>query len=742
MAQQIRLGRVFYEFGANTAKFNTAVSKANSIVKSLGRSIAPVVSAAKRIGFAATGAAAGMTYLGKRTAENIDRQAKLAQSLKTTVASIAALERAAELSGLAVKQLEAGFRVFTVQISRLVDGSAPIELAEAFGKLKLSAEELTNLPLAERVATVQEAIEKFIPEAEQAAARAQLFGARTFLAFDRMDTPTLRRATNDLTRFGGVLSDVQADAVEEMNDSLSSLTTGMRAITEQIVAGAAPAVDILADRMAEALEIGSEFRKTLAGIAGFIAEAIPRMGSYAVAIAGVTAAINLLIIALGVATKGALAFRAALLRTGFLVAVVAVGELVYRFTGAAEAAEKYGEAVDSLKATIEGTNAASRRRTYVLEAEARAALAAARAELALREATFEQSAAMQEALKAQAVARAAVGTRPKSRWTQLAGDSGPEEMAKGRLLDADFAVHRLRSQHAHEVKYLKDTISGLEGQLAGWPAGIDGQAGDGETGFSEFTDTELAAQLKALKRRIADAENFRKTEQEKRLIANRRERDEILEGLAKQEVATDELAERTRAAFAEIERSIRGNVSWMERLSRTADDVGTAFGNFTTEAILDFRKMSDAAKSLGQTIARSLVQRSISDSVASAISNRIAGIGAGGGGPALLPSRASGGPSRGLVRVGEQGPELADFGRGATVFSNARLRQIAAMRGGGHVSVAMDVSVSAGGDWDALNDQITKRMVEAAPAITSQAYAGIALDGGRPSRLRSRLRGD
>ena len=772
----IRLGRIFYDFGANTAEFEKSMKRARSGIYALEKRMRPVIRQAKRVGIALTAAAGSIAYLGKTTADAIDRQAKLAQSLRTSIGSIAALERAADLSGLAVKQLEAGLRVFTVQLSRLADGSAPIELAEIWEKLGLSAEKVAELPLDKRIAEIQRAIEKFIPKAEQAAARAQLFGTRTFLAFGRIDSATLDRATNDIERFGAALSDVAGDAVEEMNDSLGSLSTGLTAIRSQIVAGAAPAVDILADRMAEALEIGSRFRERLAWVATTIGYAIPRLVAYAQAVVVATVAVKGLSLALAVWVQGLVALRAALIRTGILAAFVVIGEVIYRLQGAAGATDEYREAMEKLDEAITGANAASRGRTHALESEARAALSAAEANLALRRST--DSPALRAALAEQSRARAAfleAGANPHGGGGPQVGGSGGARAAFIRMTAADAAVRRLRETEAEGIAELRKEIAGLYQQIAGFEE-IDLS---GKT-HAEFTAKELAAQRKALQRRIEEAEGFRMSAVEQRLAQARRARDDILEGLKDQGDGAEDLARRTRAAYAEIERSIRGNLTWMERLADSADTIAGAFETMMTRTILNFREMGDAVKAFGMTIAETLVRTQITAPFAQGLSNAISGFSArmtgtnpwlgsgnsriggslqlnpgytlgtgriGGAGTRTmtwnasggLPGRADGGPVRGFAVVGERGPEIADFGRGASIYSNERLRQLAG-RGAG-VGVGIDISVNAGRDWDALQAAVEDRLAGAAPEIVAAAYNAMTANAGRPSDLRSAING-
>ena len=113
----------------------------------------------------------------------VDAQAKLAQSLGTTVASIQVLERAGELAGVAMSGIEQATKDLTRRLSQAASGAGPA--AEALGRLGLSASELLALPLDERVGRINQAIADFVPAAERAAVAGQLFGEEGSIAMSR-----------------------------------------------------------------------------------------------------------------------------------------------------------------------------------------------------------------------------------------------------------------------------------------------------------------------------------------------------------------------------------------------------------------------------------------------------------------------------------------------------------------------------------------------------------------------------
>jgi hypothetical protein len=89
-----------------------------------------------------------------------------------------------------------------------------------------------------------------VPAAERAAVASRLFGDRAALTFSRIDTATLRTATDDVRDFGVVVSQQDAAQIERTNDALSRLGLIWRGISNQLAVAAAPALEAIADALA------------------------------------------------------------------------------------------------------------------------------------------------------------------------------------------------------------------------------------------------------------------------------------------------------------------------------------------------------------------------------------------------------------------------------------------------------------------------------------------------------------
>jgi len=276
--------------------------------------------------------------------QTVDAQAKLAQSLGTTVASIQTLERAGELAGVSISGIEQATKDLTRRLSQAAAGGGPA--AQALERLGLSANELIALPLDQRVGAINAAIESFVPAAERAAVAGQLFGEEGSIAMSRIDTATLRQATEDVLAFGVVVSEQDADQIERTNDAISRLGLIWRGLSNQLAVAAAPALEAVADAMAA---VASRTGPLGIAIRGLF-DNIGRLTTYAATFSGFLAGrwvAGLAAAALsvrGLATALVL-LRGAVIRTGIGALIVGAGELIYQFTRLVSGAGGFGNAM-------------------------------------------------------------------------------------------------------------------------------------------------------------------------------------------------------------------------------------------------------------------------------------------------------------------------------------------------------------------------------------------------------------
>ena len=306
-------------------RLSREMEAANARLAALSRRVRVAAAAA-----VAANAAAGVAMI-RSGLQTVDAQAKLAQSLGTTVASIQTLERAGELAGVSMSGIEQATKDLTRRLSQAAAGTGPA--ADALDRLGLSATDLIALPLDQRVGAINAAIENFVPAAERAAVAGQLFGEEGSIAMSRIDTATLRQATEDVLAFGVVVSEQDADQIERTNDAISRLGLIWRGLSNQLAVAAAPVLEAVANAMAA---IASRTGPLGIAIRGLF-DNIGRLTTYAVTfatflagrwVAGLAAAA---LSVRGFATA-LVVLRGALIRTGIGALIVGVGELIYQLS--------------------------------------------------------------------------------------------------------------------------------------------------------------------------------------------------------------------------------------------------------------------------------------------------------------------------------------------------------------------------------------------------------------------------
>nr|WP_238382519.1 phage tail tape measure protein [Tabrizicola thermarum] len=308
-------------FGRLSTEMELANTRLAGFARRAGIALAAVTAAA---------VAAGVAMVRSGLA-NIDAQAKLAQSMRTTVESIQTLTWAGELAGVSLGQIEQATQRLTNRLSEAASGSGAA--VGALRRLNLTAAELQALPLDQRIVAIQDALTRYIPEAERAAVASDLFGDRAALAFLRIDSATLRDAARDVQDFGVAVSAADAAQIERTGDAIARLSLIWTGLVNRLTVAVAPALETVATRLADLARATGPIGQTIT----MIFENLGRLATYAITFATVMAGrwvAGMAAAALsvrGLAT--ALVFlRGALIRTGIGALIVGAGELVYQFS--------------------------------------------------------------------------------------------------------------------------------------------------------------------------------------------------------------------------------------------------------------------------------------------------------------------------------------------------------------------------------------------------------------------------
>ncbi|WP_374293020.1 phage tail tape measure C-terminal domain-containing protein [Paenirhodobacter enshiensis] len=308
-------------FGRLSSEMELANTRLASFARKAGIALAAVTAAA---------AAAGLAMVRSGLA-NIDAQAKLAQSMRTTVESIQTLTWAGELAGVSMGEIEQATKKLTTRLSEAASGSGAA--VGALRRLNLTAAELQALPLDQRIVAIQDALTRFVPEAERAAVASDLFGDRAALAFLRIDSATLRDAARDVQDFGVAVNAADAAQIERTGDAIARLSLIWTGIVNRLTVAVAPALETIATKLADMARATGPIGRAITALFDNLGRLATYAATFAVVMAGrwVAGMAAAALSVRGLAT--ALVFlRGALIRTGIGALIVGAGELVYQFS--------------------------------------------------------------------------------------------------------------------------------------------------------------------------------------------------------------------------------------------------------------------------------------------------------------------------------------------------------------------------------------------------------------------------
>lgn len=247
------LGTLTLDLVAKTGGFTGPMDKAARQTK---KNTDQMAKAGKAVGIAigagATAAAAGIVLMIQRERDLIDEQAKVAQKLDTTYESMANLRRAGELGGVGFNTIETAGRTLNANIGKAIQG---VTLqAEAFERLGLSAQEVYDVPLDQRIAMINKALNENVSASERAAVAGDLFGTRNAAAIQQLDPGTIAEAARQVEIFGLNLSDVDAAKVEMANDAMSTFGLITDGIGKQLAVELAPILKAIGEEFLNSAE--------------------------------------------------------------------------------------------------------------------------------------------------------------------------------------------------------------------------------------------------------------------------------------------------------------------------------------------------------------------------------------------------------------------------------------------------------------------------------------------------------
>lgn len=247
------------------AKAEVAATKLSSRIKELGTTMSSKLGASiasartALLGFAsgmlaAFGAQALISGLSGISAK-IDDISKAASKLRVNMGDLQGLGLAADLAGVSFNELA----TVANKMNKVI-GDAIAKGKETQGVFKLlgiSAKELAALPIDERFGRIADQMNAMNLTADQTALILTKLGDRSgsLAALFEGGSEAITQASDQLDRFNGKLTNAQGKEVEALNDSFTSLSYAIEAVSVQLVAAFGPYLTPVITAIAEAIGI-------------------------------------------------------------------------------------------------------------------------------------------------------------------------------------------------------------------------------------------------------------------------------------------------------------------------------------------------------------------------------------------------------------------------------------------------------------------------------------------------------
>lgn len=260
------LGALTVKISADTTELKNALKDTDTQVKKTGESLdSNLANSLRNIAVVSAAAVAGLGYFVKSTMDAIGANVDLAYRLNTTVASLQALQRAAQLAG--VEDASGMLTIFNRQLSEAAT-TAEGPAAEALKRLNLTAAQLLSLPIDERVSLLGTRMMELIPSGQQAAVAVAFFGrnAQQMLEVLR-NSNAITDAKKELRDLGVELSDIDAQKIDEAGDSMTTFGLAVQGAGNQLSLALAPVIYKISQDFAQAARETGGFKTVMEGVA-------------------------------------------------------------------------------------------------------------------------------------------------------------------------------------------------------------------------------------------------------------------------------------------------------------------------------------------------------------------------------------------------------------------------------------------------------------------------------------------
>ncbi|QDP57392.1 MAG: putative tail length tape measure protein [Prokaryotic dsDNA virus sp.] len=692
MAGSAVIGALRVNLGLDSAAFDKGLQGAQGTLSKVGQMMKTAFVAAAA---AAVAAIAGIGVAIRGIINDADELSKTAAKIGIPIEELSRLKYAADLSGVAMGQLQTGVQRLSRNMSDAAAGTG--EGAKAFKQLGINVKGADG-SLKSATDIMGEIGDKFatMPDGAQKTALAmQLMGrsGADMIPFLNGGSAALKELTDEADAFGLTISAETGKRAEAFNDNISRIGYAAQGVTTALASALLPALVVVSEALVAAARGLVEMLTYLPTVAEYAAVA---GGSLALMISPqIIAAIYGAATALGTALVGAL--RA----VAVAAAANPLGALVVGLTVAITAVYHFR---DEIKQAI-GVDVVG-----VFKAGANAIIGAMVGAFEAIMATWRQFPAAMGDIAYQAADAFVRGIQNMGR-TAIAEVNGVIASINGTLRDAGIAIPMLDAP----INILPPSMDGVSNPYAGAAAGAAGAA---SAAFAGAQKDYVGAIASSFDSATESAQSFTRSAEEAAAAVGGSEAGGGSGGGKGGGLAG--AGKKAADAWKGLRKETDASKDSLSSLGQIGQNISQTISS-------SFKGLIDGSKKLKDVLAD--VLSSLGDMLLNQGFQALMGGGSGGGG-GLIGSllgglfggfRAAGGPvssSKAYV-VGENGPELFAPGRSGSIIANENI----GAGGGGSIHVTVGVDADSSGNLMPFVTSVSRREAQTASQSAMQQSA-------------------
>ena len=235
---------------AKTSAFEKGMKRARKKLMRFTANVRRATTKVLKYGAALTAVAVGsLTYFVKQSMTSLDAVAKLSDRLGIATDKLMALHHAAKLSGVETRTFNLGLQRMIRRVAEVAAGAG--EAKAALRELGLQAKELQQLPVAERLMRIADALAGVENQGDRVRLAFKLFDSEAvgLLQMFTRGSVGLREMTAEFESLGGTLTRVDLAKIEAANDSIYKLKRSLSLLVDKIAVDLAPWLAVLANRI-------------------------------------------------------------------------------------------------------------------------------------------------------------------------------------------------------------------------------------------------------------------------------------------------------------------------------------------------------------------------------------------------------------------------------------------------------------------------------------------------------------